>query len=139
MSQSRANLASARRELAERRDEAAQCMAELKAGQEIMASKGSGSKVLAVSATFIVDIFAEFLLFPGGELLCSSVQSLGELGESGCFCAIPATSQFFPPACWVSTTIIFILLILVYIILLIATGCMSKCAFRTTQSLLITY
>lgn len=81
-------------------------MAELKAAQEIMASKGSGSKVLAVSAILLVDIFAELLLFPDGELLCSCVQSLGELGESCvlltrstacCFCAIPVICQFFPP------------------------------------------
>lgn len=104
MSQSRANLASARRELAERRDEAAQCMAELQAAQEIMASKGSAAKVLSVSATIIMDIAAELVLSPGGNLLCSCVQSLGELGEldaadairwrclACCFCAVPAVN-----------------------------------------------
>lgn len=49
MSQTRANLAAAKRELAERQDEANLCMVELKHAQEIMAAGGTGPKVLAVS------------------------------------------------------------------------------------------
>lgn len=48
MSQSRVNLATAKRELAERKDEANLCMVELKHAQAIMASGGTGAKVLSV-------------------------------------------------------------------------------------------
>lgn len=48
MSQARVNLATAKRELAERQDEANLCMVELKHAQEIMASGGTGDKVLSV-------------------------------------------------------------------------------------------
>lgn len=48
MSQSRVNLAAAKRELAERQDEANLCMVELKHAQEIMAAGGTGTKVLSV-------------------------------------------------------------------------------------------
>ncbi len=49
MSQSRVNLATAKRELAERKDEANLCMVELKHAQEVMAAGGTGPKVLSVS------------------------------------------------------------------------------------------
>lgn len=49
MSQSRVNLAAAKRELAERKDEANLCMVELKHAQEVMAAGGTGAKVLSVS------------------------------------------------------------------------------------------
>lgn len=49
MSQTRVNLAAAKRELAERQDEANLCMVELKHAQEIMAAGGTGPKVLSVS------------------------------------------------------------------------------------------
>lgn len=49
MSQNIANLASARKELAQRKDEVAQCTAELKAARELMATGGSGPKTLTVS------------------------------------------------------------------------------------------
>eukprot|EP00752_Nemacystus_decipiens_P007592 g6784.t1 len=49
MSQTRVNLAAAKRELAERQDEANLCMVELKHAQEIMAAGGTGPKVLAVT------------------------------------------------------------------------------------------
>ena len=49
MSHIRGNLAAAKRELAERQDEANLCMVELKHAQEIMAAGGTGSKVLSVS------------------------------------------------------------------------------------------
>lgn len=48
MSQSRVNLATAKRELAERRDEANLCMVELKHAQEVLAAGGTGPKVLSV-------------------------------------------------------------------------------------------
>ena len=49
MPQNAVNLASARKELAKRKDEVAQCMAELKAAQELVAAGGSGAKTLTVS------------------------------------------------------------------------------------------
>lgn len=49
MSQSRINLATAKRELAERKDEANLCMVELKHAQEVMATGGTGAKILSVS------------------------------------------------------------------------------------------
>ncbi|CAN0075526.1 unnamed protein product, partial [Ectocarpus sp. 8 AP-2014] len=49
MSQSRVNLATAKRELAERRDEANLCMVELKHAQEVLAAGGTGPKVLSVT------------------------------------------------------------------------------------------
>ena len=49
MSQSRVNLATARRELAERQDEVNLFTAELKAAQEVMAAGGTGPKTLTVS------------------------------------------------------------------------------------------
>lgn len=51
MSQTRVNLVAAKRELAERQDEANLCMVELKHAQEIMAAGGTGPKVLAVRDT----------------------------------------------------------------------------------------
>ena len=48
MSQTRVNLAAAKRELAERQDEANLCMVELRHAQEIMAAGGTGPKVLSV-------------------------------------------------------------------------------------------
>jgi len=48
MSQSRVNLATAKRELAERKDEANLCMVELKHAQQVMAAGGTGAKVLSV-------------------------------------------------------------------------------------------
>eukprot|EP00904_Undaria_pinnatifida_P004849 jgi/Undpi1/1494/HiC_scaffold_11.g04884.m1 len=60
MSQSRVNLATARRELAERQDEVNLFTAELKAAQEVMAAGGTGPKTLTVVAEaipckFIID------------------------------------------------------------------------------------
>lgn len=49
MSQSRVNLATARRELAERQDEVNLFTTELKAAQEVMAAGGTGPKTLTVS------------------------------------------------------------------------------------------
>lgn len=48
MSEARLYLATAKRELAERQDEANLCMVELKHAQEMMASGGTGDKVLSV-------------------------------------------------------------------------------------------
>lgn len=48
MSQSRVNLATAKRELAERQDEMNLCMVELKHAQEVVAAGGTGPKVLSV-------------------------------------------------------------------------------------------
>lgn len=48
MRQYRGNLASARREVAERRDEVALVKAELQSAQEMMATGGTGPKILSV-------------------------------------------------------------------------------------------
>lgn len=48
MSQTRVNLAAAKRELAERQDEANLCMVELKHAQGIVEAGGTGPKVLSV-------------------------------------------------------------------------------------------
>ncbi|CAM9569351.1 unnamed protein product [Laminaria digitata] len=58
MSQSRVNLATARRELAERQDEVNLFTAELKAAQELMAAGGTGPKTLTVTVKEIFGAIA---------------------------------------------------------------------------------